>query len=62
MWDVCGDLTFEYLTKLGVQTKLTNFGTIVVMACGEKAKYDNIEKYNMIHRHIQSIFAFLGGK
>ena len=47
MCDVVGDLTFEYLTKLRVQTKLTNFGTIVVMAC-EIAKYDNIEKYNMI--------------
>ena len=31
------------------------------MACGEIAKYDNIEKYNMIHRHIQSIYGG-GGK
>ena len=39
-----GHLTFEYLTKFWVQTKLTNLGTIVAMAC-EIANFGNSKKY-----------------
>ena len=47
----CGrHLTFEYLTKFWVQTKLTNLGTIVAMAC-EIANFGKSKKYRNCPLH-----------
>ena len=50
----CGrHLTFEYLTKIWVQTKLTNLGTIVAMAC-EIANFGISKNIEIVHCHMSN--------
>ena len=48
-----GHLTFEYLTKFWVQTKLTNLGTIVAMAC-EIANFGNSKNIEIVQCHVSN--------